>query len=63
MVMSATKQESAKQIMSKEVAKTLLKHYITPSNRQFDYWAIEKRRLIEACKHYRLEMPDWLTNK
>ncbi len=64
MAMSATNQNPDKQkIMSKETAKTLLKHYTTPNNRIDDFWAIEKRRLIEACTFYRLEIPDWLTNK
>ena len=64
MAMSATKQNAEnQQIMSKETAKTLLIHYTTPSNRIYAFWAIEKRRLIEACKYYRLEIPDWLTSK
>lgn len=63
MVMSATKQDQAKQrILSKEDTKTLLIHYTTPSNRLDDYWETEKRRLTVACKYYRLEIPDWLTS-
>ena len=66
MAMSANpskKQNPANQIMAKQDAKQLLIYYTTPSNRLNDFWVIDRRRLIEACNHYRLEKPDWLGNK
>jgi len=63
MAMTATKQNPAAEIMPKQEVKDLIIYYTTPSNRLDEFWVIEKRRLMEACKHYRLEIPDWLGDK